>query len=69
MEEENACVEEIMIPNPITISPNATIKQAMELMRESKIGCLPVVSNGNLVGIVTEMDFLRISSRLLERLG
>ncbi|MDP4852474.1 MAG: CBS domain-containing protein [Saprospiraceae bacterium] len=37
-------------------------------MREKKIGCLPVVTDGELIGIITEMDFLRISARLIERL-
>ena len=61
-------VREIMIENPITISPEASIVDAMELMQQRKIGCLPVVQNGELIGIITEMDFLRITSRLLERL-
>ncbi len=67
--DETVSVSEVMISEPITVNPNASIKKAMELMRANKIGCLPVVSNANLVGIVTEMDFLRISSRLLDRIG
>ena len=62
-------VSDVMLPDPICVSPNASIKEAMELMKVNKIGCLPVVSDKNLVGIVTEMDFLRISSRLLDRIG
>jgi CBS domain-containing protein len=62
-------VKDIMDAKPITISPDANIKEAMRLMREHKIGCLPVVQKGELVGIVTEMDFLRISRRLIEQLG
>ena len=57
-----------MIKNPLTISPDATIIEAMSKMRDNKIGCLPVVKNGELIGIITEMDFLRISGRLIERL-
>jgi CBS domain-containing protein len=63
-----ACVKDIMISKPITIGPKATIIQAMSLMRDNKIGCLPVVQDGELIGIITEMDFLRISGRLIERL-
>ena len=33
-----------------------------------RIGCLPVVKGKDLVGIITEMDFMRITSRLLERM-
>ncbi len=61
-------VKDIMIKDPITINPKATIVEALRTMREKKIGCLPVVQNDELVGIITEMDFLRISSRLIERL-
>jgi CBS domain-containing protein/gamma-glutamylcysteine synthetase len=60
--------KDIMIPDPITVGPNATILEAMHLMRSNKIGCLPVTQNGELIGIITEMDFLRISGRLIERL-
>jgi len=35
-------------------------------MRRLRIGCLPVVQEGRLVGLVTEEDFFNISSRLLE---
>lgn len=61
-------VKDIMIPNPQTIDPSNTIKEAMHVMRGEKIGCLPVIKNQELVGIITEMDFLRVSGRLLERL-
>ena len=57
-----------MIKKPVTIEPNATIVQAMYTMRDHKIGCLPVVKEGELIGIITEMDFLRISARLLTML-
>ena len=62
-------VRDLMIKDPVTITQNSTIIEAVEKMREHQIGCLPVVkTNGELVGIVTEMDFLRITSRLLGRL-
>ena len=44
------------------------IMDAMNKMRTHRIGCLPVVKGKDLVGIITEMDFLRITSRLLERM-
>lgn len=61
-------VKDLMIKEPSTISPLATIKDAMHLMRDGKLGCLPVVKNKELVGIITEMDFLRVSGRLIDRL-
>lgn len=61
-------VEDIMISSPIVIEPGKSIIEALHIMREKKIGCLPVVTDGELIGIITEMDFLRISARLIERL-
>ncbi len=65
---EVVTVEDIMVSAPVTIQPNATITQAMEVMREKRIGCMPVVKGEELIGIITEMDFLRISGRLIRQL-
>lgn len=51
-------VRQIMTRRPYTISPSAPIEEAALIMREKKIGCLPVVENGRLVGILTETDIL-----------
>lgn len=61
-------VRDIMIEKPVTIAPSATISEAMRIMRAGGIGCLPVVEGDELIGIITETDFLRISGRLLDRL-
>ncbi|MBB4078950.1 CBS domain-containing protein/gamma-glutamyl:cysteine ligase YbdK (ATP-grasp superfamily) [Lewinella aquimaris] len=61
-------VADLMIKNPATVGPQTTIKEAMQTMRGNKLGCLPVVKEGELVGIITEMDFLRVAGRLIERL-
>ncbi|WP_020571755.1 CBS domain-containing protein [Neolewinella persica] len=61
-------VKDIMISDPKTIDPSTTIKEALQVMRGEKLGCLPVIKNQELVGIITEMDFLRVSGRLIERL-
>jgi acetoin utilization protein AcuB len=47
-----------MTPNPLTIQPEASIADAARLMRNHKIGGLPVVAEGQLLGIVTETDLL-----------
>ena len=60
-------VGDIMIKDPITTTPDSTIIDAMKLMKEKKLGCLPVVKGEELVGIITEVDFLQISNRLIER--
>ncbi|WP_372633553.1 glutamate-cysteine ligase family protein [Fodinibius sp.] len=59
-------VEEIMIENPITIHPEASIIEAMEIMESQQIGCLPVVKNNRLVGIITEHNYMSITARLLK---
>jgi CBS domain-containing protein len=61
-------VADLMIAKPTTIGPQTTIKEAMEIMRGNKLGCLPVVKEDELVGIITEMDFLRVAGRLIDRL-
>ncbi len=53
-------VEKIMTRDPITIAPEATIREAAQLMLEHKIGGLPVVENEKLVGIITESDIFRV---------
>jgi CBS domain-containing protein len=57
-----------MLPNPITITSETTVLEAMQLMKERNIGCLPVLENGELSGMITEVDFLQITARLMERL-
>lgn len=59
-------VHDLMIKKPITIRPENTIFDAMNLMREHKVGCLPVVKNQTLVGVVTEGNFLNITATLLK---
>jgi len=66
--KDAVAVKDIMIEQPLVIAPTATILEAMTMMRENRIGCLPVVKDNELVGVITEMDFLRISARLIERL-
>ena len=66
--DKSAIVGEIMIAKPRTVAPETTIMEAMKLMRKHGIGTLPVVKNKVLVGMITESDFLDITSRLLERL-
>lgn len=52
-------IEEIMTNEVITTSPETDIEIAGRIMLEKKIGCLPVVENDILVGIITETDILR----------
>ncbi len=49
---------EIMTKNPITGHPMDFVEEAAVIFYENHIGCLPILSNGNLVGIITETDLL-----------
>src|SRR5262252_7823648 len=52
-----------MIVDPVTISPDITLRQALEIMTKYRISGLPVTKNGKLVGILTNRD-LRFETRL-----
>ena len=52
-------LSDLMIKNPITVRPDDDIEVAAQLIYKHKIGGIPVVSNGKLVGIITESDILR----------
>ena len=53
-----ATVQELMTKPVVTIAPDATIRQAANIMRGRTIGCLPVTRGDRLVGIVTTSDLL-----------
>ena len=52
-------IKEVMTEDVITIAPETTIKDAARIMIDKKIGCLPVVENEKLIGLLTETDILR----------
>ncbi|MBW2072983.1 MAG: CBS domain-containing protein [Deltaproteobacteria bacterium] len=52
-------IKEVMITELHTIDPDTDVHEAGLIMLEKKIGCLPVVQGGRLVGMVTETDILR----------
>ena len=60
-------VREIMKPNPTYVSSVTSTLEAIEIMRESRIGCLPVVDDNQLVGIVTSYDFLTATASLFKQ--
>ena len=52
-------LEDLMIREPIVVGPNDDVEIAAQLIYKHKIGGMPVVENGRLVGIITETDILR----------
>ncbi len=51
-------VSQIMQKAPLTCTPNTLVEEAGHMMRQKKIGCLPVLEGGHLVGVITEEDIL-----------
>lgn len=52
-------IKEVMKKRVITAAPDTPIKDVAHLMADKKIGCVPVVSDGMVVGLVTTTDILR----------
>jgi len=60
-------VREIMVADPVTVTPSTSSLEAMEIMRNSRVGCLPVVEGDQLVGIITSYDFLEATAKLFQQ--
>ena len=56
---DETLVETAMTADPVTVSPDTAIEEAASVILVKRIGCLPVVQNGGLVGIITATDLLR----------
>jgi CBS domain-containing membrane protein len=52
-------IKDVMKKKVVTVGPQTPIRDAAHLMAEKKIGCVPVISEGTVVGLVTTTDILR----------
>lgn len=59
-------LKDVMHTNIMSVEPRAGLKESAIYMQKHKVGCLPVVDNGELVGIITDSDFVTIAINLLE---
>lgn len=66
-QSEPVPVSAVMAPDPVTITPKTSTLEVIKLMQRERVGCLPVVENDKLVGMVTETDFLIITRLLIEQ--
>ncbi|EEW12379.1 CBS domain-containing protein [Vibrio mimicus] len=57
---------QVMHTDVMSVAPQAGLKESAIYMQKHKIGCLPVVAKGELVGIITDSDFVTIAINLLE---
>ena len=58
-------IKEVMSGDVVTISPHAPIEEAANLMFQKRIGALPVVQDGKMVGIITETDVLGVLTEMM----
>ena len=56
---KSVLIKDVMKKRVVTVKPETPIKETARLMAEKKIGCVPVVSDGTLVGLVTTTDILK----------
>jgi acetoin utilization protein AcuB len=62
---ETTALGKVMTREPVTIAPDAPMAEAVEILVDRRIGGLPVVENGTLVGMITEGDALQGYLKLL----
>lgn len=65
-DHKGTAISEIMDLNPIFAGPKTTTVEAIQIMRDKRISCIPVVDNGKLAGVITEFDLIKIASHVLE---
>ena len=58
-------VSEVMSKNVMTVTEDTPIEQAARIMADNKIGGLPVMRDGNVIGIITETDLFKVFLELL----
>jgi len=66
--EEAIPVRELMTTAMATTQEDTNLRDAALYMLELRMGCLPVLSDGRLVGILTETDFIKFTIHLLDRM-
>ncbi|MGC9402804.1 CBS domain-containing protein [Vibrio genomosp. F10] len=59
-------LNDVMHTKIMTVSPHAGLKESAKYMQKHKVGCLPIVDGDELVGIITDSDFVSIAITLLE---
>ncbi len=64
----NSRIKDFMIKNPVSVSPETSISDALKTMIEEKTSCLLVIHDKKLVGMVTDRHFVKVSAKLLRDL-
>lgn len=66
--DSHIVLEEVMTRELDLVDPRASLREAALLMRNHRHGCLPVLDGDELVGIITDTDFVEVSIHLLEQI-
>ena len=66
-DNSNTLLSNIRTSPVVSIPPETGTLKAAQYIHNSRHGCLPVVDDGNLIGIITEYDFVEVAISLLER--
>ncbi len=61
-------IRDIMVTDVATVDEHASLRQAALFLEKHRIGCLPVMNNGKLIGIITDTDFVAVAINLLEQI-
>ena len=61
-------IKDAMVTDVATVDINASLRHAALFLEKHKIGCLPVLDDEKLVGIITDTDFVAVAINLLEQL-
>ena len=61
-------ITDVMVTDVATVDVNASLRHAALFLERHKIGCLPVLDDGKLVGIITDTDFVAVAINLLEQI-
>ena len=64
---ETTPISRVMARTPITVGPEQSVLEAAKLLYAKRLGCLPVVQNSELVGIITTTDMLKVLTHILEQ--
>lgn len=64
----NFPVEDVMVTDVKTVDENISVRQAGLFIEKHRIGCLPVMRGDQLVGIITDTDFVGVAINLLEQM-
>ena len=61
-------IKDVMVTDVATVDERASLRQAALFLEKHRIGCLPVVTDGKLQGIITDTDFVGVAINLLEQM-